>query len=73
MRAFLSSLTSYVQAFDAADARQTTSKDFIVKHFGYPEQEVVEWLKTLEYPTTNKGHSLEVVEKRTIELTLECV
>jgi ABC-type taurine transport system substrate-binding protein len=71
VRRFLTSLTSHVRDFDAAEARATKSKDFIVKHFGYPEEEVVEWLKTLEYPTTKKGHSLDVVEQQTIEQTLE--
>lgn len=66
LRSFLANLTSSVHAFDVADARASTSKEFIKKQFGYPEEDVVAWLDQVSYPKIG----LEHVERETIEKTL---
>lgn len=50
VRAFLSGLTTYVRAFDDADARASADVAFIKERFGYPETDVREWLGTVGYP-----------------------
>jgi hypothetical protein len=67
LRTFLSNLSTSIHKFDAADARATSSKDFIIGHFGYPEVDVKAWLEGVRYPTTG----VEVVERETIEKTLK--
>ncbi|KIY44147.1 periplasmic binding protein-like II [Fistulina hepatica ATCC 64428] len=50
LSAFLSSLTKYVRAFDAAENRTSKNVEFIKEVFGYPQADVEEWLKTVGYP-----------------------
>lgn len=66
LQAFLANLTKSIHAFDDPLARSTTSKEFIMDHFGYPEEDVESWLGTVTYP---KG-GVQVVEKATILTTL---
>ena len=67
LKKFLADLSDSIHAFDNAEARSSTSKEFIKGHFGYPEEDVEAWLKQVEYPSTG----VEVVERATIEKTLK--
>ena len=67
LKAFLANLSASIHSFDAPAARKTSSKEFILGHFGYDEADVEAWLKTVTYPTTG----VEVVERATIEKTLK--
>lgn len=64
---FLADLSASIHAFDAADARKGSSKEFILGHFGYEEEDVEAWLETVRYPTAG----VEVVERATIVKTLK--
>ncbi|BGP18416.1 hypothetical protein JCM10213_001663 [Rhodosporidiobolus nylandii] len=64
---FLTNLTSSIQAFDAKDAREGSSKEFIKGHFGYPEEDVQAWLKQVSYP---EGDVREV-DRGMVEKTLK--
>lgn len=66
---FLRDLTRSVHAFDDAQAREGVSKEFVMRQFGYPEEDVVAWLEGVRYPK----EGLERVEKSTVEKTLRCV
>jgi hypothetical protein len=50
LTSFLSNLSASIAAFDAPSARLTTSKAFVINHFGYPEVDVQAWLGTVRYP-----------------------
>lgn len=39
-----------MRAFNAEEARESKDVEFIKERFGYPEADVREWLKTVEYP-----------------------
>lgn len=69
LTAFLARFSQSIHAFDAPSARETTSKEFVINHFGYPQEDVESWLGTVTYPKTG----VEVVERSTIEKTLKCV
>jgi len=47
---FLQTLTRYVVEFGSVDARAGKSVDFIKDKFGYPEEDIKAWLKTVAYP-----------------------
>ncbi|KAI0690155.1 periplasmic binding protein-like II [Cytidiella melzeri] len=47
---FLYDLTTYVRAFDSDEKRAKDDVEFIKEKFGYPEEDVVAWLKTVKYP-----------------------
>ncbi|BGO95950.1 hypothetical protein NBRC10512_005466 [Rhodotorula toruloides] len=66
LESFLSNLTSSIHSFDAADARASSSKEFIKGHFGYPDEDVKAWLEQVSYP---KGEVREV-DKSMVEKTL---
>lgn len=66
LKTFLSNLSDSIHAFDDATARETTSKEFIIGHFSYPEEDVKAWLDTVTYPKTG----VEEVERTTIAKTL---
>jgi len=50
LRAFLEILTTYVVSFDAPDNRAGPNVEFIKDTFGYCEEDVRAWLKTVRYP-----------------------
>ncbi|KAI9511851.1 periplasmic binding protein-like II [Russula earlei] len=50
LRAFLETLSTYVVAFDAPEKRAGPNVEFIKETFGYPEEDIVAWLKTVGYP-----------------------
>ncbi|EMD34031.1 hypothetical protein CERSUDRAFT_141460 [Gelatoporia subvermispora B] len=49
LRTFLGELTNYVRAFDSAEKRAQDDVEFIKAKFGYPEEDVKAWLKTVGY------------------------
>lgn len=69
LTSFLARLSKSIQAFDAPAARTSTSKEFIIGHFGYEPEDVQSWLDAVRYP--QKG--VEIVEKDTITKTLSYV
>ncbi|GAA5940137.1 hypothetical protein JCM3775_007274 [Rhodotorula graminis] len=66
LQSFLSNLTTSIQAFNAPEARKTSSKEFIEGHFGYPTEDVEAWLAQVDYP---HGDVVEV-SKDMVEKTL---
>ena len=66
LKEFLAKLTKSIHAFDTPAARSTSSKEFVMGHFGYPEEDVESWLQTVTYPKVG----VEVVEKATVLTTL---
>ncbi|KAK0469701.1 periplasmic binding protein-like II [Desarmillaria tabescens] len=50
LREFLTSLSTYVKTFDSPDSRASRNVEFIKTHFGYPEEDILAWLKTVGYP-----------------------
>ncbi|PCH42183.1 periplasmic binding protein-like II [Wolfiporia cocos MD-104 SS10] len=70
LRTFLTTLTTYVRAFDALDARAGPDVAFIQERFGYPKGDVEAWLKTVAWtqdcttiPKKVVADTLEVLEK----------
>ncbi|KAG9039220.1 hypothetical protein FRB95_011805 [Tulasnella sp. JGI-2019a] len=47
---FVATLTTYVNEFDSHTARAQRDVDYIKDHFGYPEEDIRAWLRTVEYP-----------------------
>ncbi|KIY69088.1 hypothetical protein CYLTODRAFT_373274 [Cylindrobasidium torrendii FP15055 ss-10] len=50
IKQFLASLSGYVSAFDLPENRASKDVEFIKSRFGYPEEDIVAWLKTVGYP-----------------------
>ncbi|ESK87255.1 hypothetical protein Moror_5791 [Moniliophthora roreri MCA 2997] len=50
LKTFLSTLSNYVRDFHSAESRATKNVEFIKDKFGYPEQDILEWQKTVGYP-----------------------
>ncbi|KAK4704234.1 hypothetical protein P7C70_g1983, partial [Phenoliferia sp. Uapishka_3] len=67
LKNFLKSLSASIKKFDAPEARKTSSKEFIIGHFGYPEEDVEAWLRGVTYPQDG----VENVERSMIEKTLK--
>lgn len=67
LKSFLSNLSASIEAFDTPLARSTSSKEFIIKTFGYRQEDVQSWFDQVTYP----AHGVEAVEKNTIEKTLK--
>ncbi|PFH53167.1 hypothetical protein AMATHDRAFT_73709 [Amanita thiersii Skay4041] len=61
VKQFLDMLTTYVRAFDSKDNRATGNVDFIKKTFGYPEEDIKAWLKTVGYPENCRTVSGQVI------------
>ncbi|GLB40370.1 putative periplasmic binding protein-like II [Lyophyllum shimeji] len=51
VRTFLEGLTKYVTMFDSEKNREDANVKFIATNFGYPEEDIRAWLKTVAYPT----------------------
>lgn len=47
---FLATLTTYVRAFDSPEKRASENVSFIKDKFGYPEEDITAWMKTVGYP-----------------------
>ncbi|KAI0326923.1 periplasmic binding protein-like II [Cubamyces sp. BRFM 1775] len=52
LKPFLDTLSTYVRAFDAPEKRAADDVAFIKEKFGYPEEDITAWLKTVGYPQT---------------------
>ncbi|KAG6334413.1 hypothetical protein ID866_4682, partial [Astraeus odoratus] len=63
LKAFLSSLTRYVQEFQKPESRAGPSVEFIKRVFGYPEEDVKAWLQTVEYTTDCAQIDSEVISR----------
>ncbi|KIK62951.1 hypothetical protein GYMLUDRAFT_83972 [Collybiopsis luxurians FD-317 M1] len=50
LKEFLTTLSNYVRAFDSADSRATKNVEFIKSAFGYGEEDIKAWMKTVGYP-----------------------
>lgn len=50
LKNFLSTLSTYVRSFNSNENRADKNIEFIKTKFGYPEQDIVEWQKTVGYP-----------------------
>lgn len=61
LRSFLTALEAKVQEFDSPEKRQKADVDFIMKEFGYPEEDVRAWLKTVAYFEKLEGMDEEMV------------
>ncbi|EGN91922.1 hypothetical protein SERLA73DRAFT_191847 [Serpula lacrymans var. lacrymans S7.3] len=51
VREFLSNLSGYVRSFGSEEQRKSASVEFIKDKFGYPEEDIRAWLKTVAYPS----------------------
>ncbi|CAE6454949.1 hypothetical protein BN14_02935 [Rhizoctonia solani AG-1 IB] len=49
LKNFLGALTGYVTKFDSDEQRAQADVDFIQKRFGYPEEDIRAWLKTVRW------------------------
>ncbi|KAJ7773434.1 hypothetical protein B0H16DRAFT_1512339 [Mycena metata] len=50
LRSFLTSLSGYVRAFNSVASREGSNVEVITAKFGYPEEDIKAWLKTVAYP-----------------------
>jgi len=50
LRSFITGLSGYVRAFDSAANRVGPNVEVIKAKFGYPEEDIEAWLKTVAYP-----------------------
>ncbi|GAA5970216.1 hypothetical protein JCM8115_000779 [Rhodotorula mucilaginosa] len=66
LQKFLSELSTSIHAFDAPEARESSSKEFVETTWEYPREDVEAWLKQVEYP---KGEVNEI-SKSMVESTL---
>lgn len=46
----LERLTGFIRDFDSEEKREKANVEFIKEKFGYPEEDVRAWLKTVKYP-----------------------
>lgn len=69
LQKFLAELSTSIHAFDAPEARESSSKAFVEMTWEYPREDVEAWLEQVEYP---KGEVNEI-SKSMVESTLRCV
>jgi hypothetical protein len=65
---FLTSLGKFAAAFDSAEKRETEDVTFVAKTFGQREEDVREWLQTVQWYGEQN-----VVESKVVLDTLTCV
>lgn len=63
LRTFLTSLEAKVVEFDSPEKREKDDVDFVMKEFGYPEEDVKAWLGTVGYFSKLEGMDEEMVRK----------
>ncbi|KAK7690681.1 hypothetical protein QCA50_005780 [Cerrena zonata] len=63
VKPFLSTLTTYVTAFDSEEKRAQDNVEFIKDKFGYPEEDINAWLKTVGYPKDCATIPTEVIKE----------
>ncbi|KAL0065058.1 hypothetical protein AAF712_007894 [Marasmius tenuissimus] len=61
LKGFLTSLSTYVRSFDSAESRARKNIEFIKAKFGYPEEDILEWQKTVGYPESCLSISKKVI------------
>jgi len=50
LKEFLTTLSGYVRSFNSEESRATKNVDFIKAKFGYGEEDIIAWMKTVGYP-----------------------
>ncbi|THV07324.1 periplasmic binding protein-like II [Dendrothele bispora CBS 962.96] len=50
LKQFLATLSTYVKDFDSEESRTEKNIPFIKQRFGYKEEDIQAWLKTVKYP-----------------------
>ncbi|KAF8589809.1 periplasmic binding protein-like II [Ramaria rubella] len=61
VRAFLTTLSEYVRAFNSSEKRAGANIEFIKEKFNYPEEDIKAWLETVGYPTDCGTLSVKVI------------
>ncbi|KAH8826334.1 periplasmic binding protein-like II [Flagelloscypha sp. PMI_526] len=59
LKPFLSSLDAYVVKFHSTEGRKGASQSAVKEKFGYPDEDIEAWIKTVGYPST----TLEILRK----------
>ncbi|KAF5367413.1 hypothetical protein D9758_003639 [Tetrapyrgos nigripes] len=62
LKEFLTSLSGYVRDFDSEDSRATKNVPFIKEKFGYKEEDIQAWMKTVGYPEECLAIDRKVIE-----------
>jgi hypothetical protein len=62
VRTFLAQLTDYVARFDSQASRDGPNVEYIKGKFGYPEEDIQAWLKTVGYPLNCGSIPTKVIE-----------
>ncbi|KIP07629.1 hypothetical protein PHLGIDRAFT_411239 [Phlebiopsis gigantea 11061_1 CR5-6] len=63
LRVFLEKLSGYVRAFDSQENREKADVEFIKDKFGYPEEDITAWLKTVGYPVDCATIDTKVIQE----------
>ncbi|KAG7089456.1 hypothetical protein E1B28_011141 [Marasmius oreades] len=63
LKAFLSTLSTYVRSFDSPENRSGKNVEFVKAKFGYPENDIVDWQNTVGYPDDCLSISKEVISE----------
>ncbi|KAJ3797019.1 hypothetical protein GGU11DRAFT_101324 [Lentinula aff. detonsa] len=50
LKQFLTTLSSYVSSFNSTERRETNNVEFIQSKFGYGEEDIKAWMKSVSYP-----------------------
>ncbi|KAJ3995749.1 periplasmic binding protein-like II [Lentinula boryana] len=50
LKQFLTTLSTYVSSFDSTERRETNNVEFIQSKFGYGEEDIKAWMKSVSYP-----------------------
>jgi len=50
VREFTATLTDFVRAFDSDENRASANIEFVKAKFGYPEEDIKAWMRTVRYP-----------------------
>ncbi|KAJ3720784.1 hypothetical protein DFJ43DRAFT_1004667 [Lentinula guzmanii] len=50
LKQFLTTLSSYVSSFKSTERQETNNVEFIQSKFGYGEEDIKAWMKTVDYP-----------------------
>ncbi|KAJ3541287.1 hypothetical protein NM688_g6109 [Phlebia brevispora] len=61
LKVFLENLSTYVRTFDSEEKRAKDDVEFIKEKFGYPEEDIKAWLKTVGYPSDCSSVSNSVI------------
>ncbi|TBU42376.1 periplasmic binding protein-like II [Dichomitus squalens] len=70
LREFLGTLSTYVREFNSRENRAGPDVQFISEKFGYPEEDILAWLKTVGYPEDCAAIPRKVITE-TLDVLLE--